>query len=50
MYVGHFVLGIALKTRHRTVRALPIMLGIGFIDILDGLFTHQVRWKSLCGP
>ena len=38
MYVGHFAIGLALKARFPTVPALPIMLGAGFLDILDGVF------------
>ncbi|MDE2422534.1 MAG: hypothetical protein KGO49_15310, partial [Gammaproteobacteria bacterium] len=38
MYVGHFAIGLAMKARWPNIPALPIMLGIGFLDILDGLF------------
>jgi hypothetical protein len=38
MYVGHFAIGLALKARHPDIPTLPIMLGIGFLDILDGIF------------
>jgi hypothetical protein len=39
MYVGHFAIGMAIKARCPEVPALPIMLGVGFMDILDGLFV-----------
>jgi len=39
MYVGHFAIGMAIKARCPEVPVLPIMLGVGFIDILDGLFV-----------
>jgi hypothetical protein len=38
MYVGHFAIGLALKARYPDVPTLPILLGIGFLDILDGIF------------
>ncbi len=38
MYVGHLAIGIAIKARFPKVPALPIMLGVGFMDILDGIF------------
>ncbi|GAA4345845.1 hypothetical protein GCM10023165_30240 [Variovorax defluvii] len=38
MYVGHFAIGLALKARHPEVPALPLVLGAGFLDILNGLF------------
>lgn len=38
MYVGHFAIGLAIKARHPEIPALPILLGVGFLDILDGLF------------
>lgn len=38
MYVGHFAIGLAIKARLPDVPALPILLGVGFLDILDGLF------------
>lgn len=39
MYVGHFAVGIALKAFNPKVPALPIFFGVGFLDILDGVFV-----------
>lgn len=39
MYVGHFAIGMALKAKYPDVPTLPILLGVGFLDILDGLFV-----------
>ncbi|PPU21210.1 hypothetical protein [Xanthomonas arboricola] len=38
MYVGHFAIGLALKARFPSTPTLPLLLGVGFLDILDGLF------------
>jgi hypothetical protein len=38
MYAGHFAIGLAIKAKFPKVPALPIMMGVGFLDILDGLF------------
>lgn len=38
MYVGHFAIGMALKARYPKVPTLPLLLGVGFLDILDGIF------------
>lgn len=38
MYVGHFATGLAIKAAAPHIKALPIMLGVGFLDIMDGLF------------
>ncbi len=38
MYVGHFAIGLVLKARYPRIPTLPLMLGVGFLDILDGLF------------
>ena len=38
MYVGHFAIGLAMKARCPKVPALPIMMGIGLLDILHGVF------------
>lgn len=37
MYVGHLAIGLAIKSKFPTVPTLPIMLGVGFLDIIDGL-------------
>lgn len=54
MYVGHFAIGLALKARYPRIPALPIMLGVGFLDILDGLFIvlgwDRVTPNLLAGP
>jgi hypothetical protein len=38
MYVGHFAIGVAIKSASPKTPALPILLGIGVLDLLDGLF------------
>lgn len=38
MYVGHFAIGLAIKARYPRIPALPIMMGVGFLDLLDGIF------------
>src|SRR5262245_57281762 len=35
MYVGHFAIGVALKSASPRSATLPIMLVAGFIDIID---------------
>jgi hypothetical protein len=37
MYVGHFAVGLAIKAATPKVCALPILLGVGYLDIVDGL-------------
>src|SRR5215472_9684859 len=37
MYVGHFAIGMAMKSVSPKTPTLPIMLGVGFMDIVDGL-------------
>lgn len=39
MVVGHFAIGMAMKAAKPDVPAWPIMIGVGFIDILFGFFT-----------
>lgn len=36
MYFGHFAVGMALKAKYRDVPLLPIILGAGFLDIING--------------
>lgn len=38
MYVGHFAIGLALKARFPATPTLPLLLGVGFLDVLDGIF------------
>lgn len=38
MYTGHFAIGLAMKARWPSTPTLPIMLGVGFLDLLDGVF------------
>ena len=38
MYVGHFAIGLALKARYPKIPTLPIFMGVGFLDLLDGIF------------
>lgn len=37
MYVGHLAIGLAIKSKFPKIPTLPIMLGVGFLDIIDGL-------------
>lgn len=46
MYVGHFAIGLALKARFPRTPAIPIMIGIGFMDILDGIFI-MLGWDRV---
>lgn len=39
MYVGHFAIGLALKARFPKVPAVPLLIGVGFLDIVNGLFV-----------
>ena len=36
MYFGHFAVGMALKAKYRDVPLVPIMLGAGFLDVING--------------
>ncbi|MBF5004722.1 hypothetical protein ISG32_10680 [Diaphorobacter sp. NR2-3-3-1] len=38
MYVGHFAIGLALKAKFPKIPSLPLLMGVGFLDVLDGLF------------
>lgn len=38
MYVGQFAIGLALKASFPGIPTLPLLLGVGFLDILDGIF------------
>ena len=37
MYIGHLAIGLAIKSKFPQVSAFPILLGVGFLDIIDGL-------------
>lgn len=37
MYVGHFAIGLAMKAYAPKAKPLPIILGVGFLDVIDGL-------------
>ncbi|NWF32752.1 hypothetical protein HH110_06815 [Stenotrophomonas sp. SAM-B] len=54
MYVGHFAIGLALKARFPRIPTLPLLMGVGFLDILDGLFIifgwNQVTPNLSAGP
>jgi hypothetical protein len=54
MYAGHFAIGLALKARNPKVPALPLLLGAGFLDLLDGVFIvlgwDRVRADLNAGP
>ena len=39
MYVGHFAIGMAMKSVSPKTPTLLIMLGVGFMDIINGLFV-----------
>jgi hypothetical protein len=36
MVVGHFAIGLAIKAKKPEVPAIPIMIGVGFLDIVCG--------------
>jgi hypothetical protein len=38
MLAGHFAIGLAIKARRPEIPALPIMIGVGIIDIVSGFF------------
>lgn len=54
MYVGHFAIGMVMKAKMPDIPALPILLGVGFLDLLDGLFIiagfNTVTANLLAGP
>lgn len=37
MYIGHIAIGLAIKSKFPDIPSLPIMLGVGFLDVIDGL-------------
>jgi len=54
MYAGHFAIGLALQAKHPKLPALPLVLGAGFLDLLDGVFIvfgwDHVRADLGAGP
>ena len=54
MYAGHFAIGLAIKAASPKTPSLPIILGIGFLDMLNGLFVllgiNTVTPNPLAGP
>lgn len=54
MYVGHLAIGFAIKSKFPDVPAFPIILGTGFLDIIDGLLVmlglNQVTANLNSGP
>ena len=36
MYFGHFSVGMALKAKYKEVPLVPIILGAGFLDLING--------------
>ena len=39
MYVGHFAIGVAIKSATPKTPTMPIMLGVALMDIVNGLFV-----------
>jgi hypothetical protein len=39
MYVAHFAIGMAIKSASPKTPTLPIMMGVGFMDIVDGILV-----------
>jgi membrane-bound metal-dependent hydrolase YbcI (DUF457 family) len=54
MYVGHFAIGLALKARYPKTPTVAVMMGVGFLDILDGIFIvlgwDRVTPNPAAGP
>ncbi len=54
MYVGHFATGLLLKALFPAVPAAPIIYGVGFLDLLDGILTiagfNRVAPNLAAGP
>jgi len=54
MYAGHFAIGLALQSRTPRAAAWPLILGVGLLDMLNGLFIilgwDQVRANLAAGP
>jgi hypothetical protein len=39
VYAGHFAIAIAMKARKPDIPVLPIFVGVGLLDVLNGLFV-----------
>ncbi|OTG61661.1 hypothetical protein B9T29_10915 [Acinetobacter sp. ANC 3903] len=39
MYFGHFAVGMAIKAKYQDVPLLPIILGAGFLDVINGILV-----------
>lgn len=54
MYAAHFAIGLALQSRTPRQPAWPIVLGVGLLDLLNGLFIvlgwDQVSPNPAAGP
>lgn len=54
MYVGHFAIALAIKAASPRTPTLPLMLGVGFLDIVDGalvmLGVDRVTPDPAAGP
>jgi len=54
MYAGHFAIGLALQSRIPRQPAWPVLLGVGLLDMLNGLFIvlgwDQVSPNLAAGP
>lgn len=54
MFVGHIAGGVAIKALFPRTPTLPIMIGVGLMDILDGLFVliglDHIRPNLASGP
>lgn len=54
MYAGHFAIGLALQSHAPRQPAWPILVGVGLLDLLNGLFIvlgwDQVSPNLAAGP
>lgn len=39
MYFGHFAVGMALKAKYKEIPLVPIILGAGFLDVINGILV-----------
>ncbi|MFQ5600408.1 MAG: hypothetical protein ACE5G2_07630 [Candidatus Krumholzibacteriia bacterium] len=49
MLAGHFGVGLAIKSRYRSVALLAILLAAELPDLLF-VFFHAIGWESMSGP